>query len=188
MAKSVLKKHFEAEVVPRLMKERGYTNQMQVPRLVKIVVNTGVGTGRERETFEEAVQTLSQITGQRPVTTKARKSVSNFKLRAGMPVGVMVTLRGTMMYNFLYRLINIVLPRVRDFRGVSPKAFDGFGNYSLGLSEQSVFTEINLDKMKQTVGMNIAIVTSAGTDEEALALLKLFGMPFAGQQNKPGDA
>lgn len=182
MATSVLKKHYQTEIVPQLMKELGYTNPMQVPRLSKIVVNSGIGTGREKEAMEEAVQTLAQITGQKPVITKARKSISNFKLRDGMPVGTRVTLRGTMMYNFLYRLINVVLPRVRDFRGISPKSFDGHGNYSMGLTEQSVFTEINLDKMKHTIGMDIAIVTSAKDDQEALALLKLFGMPFAGQQ------
>lgn len=177
-----MKTQYENQVLPQLVKERGYTNKMQAPRLTKIVINTGVGTGRDREVLEEALQTLAKITGQRPVVTKARKSVSNFKLREGMPVGVCVTLRGTLMYNFLYRLINVVLPRVRDFRGISPKAFDGFGNYSLGLSEQSVFTEIDLDKMKHTIGMNIAIVTSAATNEEGFALLKLFGMPFAGQE------
>lgn len=179
MATSVLQEYYQQEVVPNLFTEGGYVNRMQVPRVSKIVLNTGVGTGRERETLEEAVQTLSVITGQKPVITKARKSVSQFKLRTGMPVGARVTLRGTMMYNFLYRLINIVLPRVRDFRGVSPNGFDGRGNYSLGLSEQSVFTEINLDKMKQTIGMNISIVTTAESDSEAYALLRKFGMPFA---------
>ncbi len=180
MATSVLQEQYKQEVFPRLFKEGGYTNQMQVPRVTKIVINTGVGTSREKEALEEAVQTLSLITGQKPVVAKARKSVSQFKLRAGMPVGVKVTLRRTMMYNFLYRLINIVLPRVRDFRGISANGFDGRGNYSLGLSEQSVFTEVNLDKMKHTIGMNISIITTAETDKEAYNLLRSFGMPFAG--------
>jgi len=179
MAKSVLAKHYEGEVVSRLIKDRGYANRYQVPRLVKVVVNSGVGTAQEREVLQEAQDTLATITGQRPIVTRAKKSISNFKLREGMPVGVCVTLRGARMYNFLYRLVNVVLPRVRDFRGVPGKAFDGAGNYSMGLSEQSVFTEIDLDKAKHTIGMNICIVTTAGTDEEARALLTLLGMPFS---------
>ncbi|MCF7854512.1 MAG: 50S ribosomal protein L5 [Candidatus Pacebacteria bacterium] len=161
------------------MKEHGYTNLLQVPRLSKVVVNTGVGTAQDREVLQEAQDTLALITGQRPVITKARRSISNFKLRAGMPVGVCVTLRRQNMYNFVHRLVNVVLPRVRDFRGVSSKAFDGAGNYSLGLSDQSVFTEIDLDKIKHTIGMNICIVTTAETDEEARSLLSALGMPFA---------
>lgn len=179
MAISALKTQYTEEIIPALMKELGYTNLLQVPQLTKIVVNTGVGTAKDREALQEAVDTLSTITGQKPVITKARKSISNFKLREGMPVGACVTLRGTMMYNFLYRLINIVLPRVRDFRGISGSAFDGDGNYSMGLTDQSVFTEVNLDKVKHTIGMNITIVTSAGTDAEAKSMLKLMGMPFA---------
>jgi large subunit ribosomal protein L5 len=179
MAKTVLSTYYTDEVVPALMKDRGYNNPLQVPRVAKIVVNTGVGTSHDREVLQEAQDTLGAITGQRPVITRAKKSISNFKLREGMPVGVCVTLRGERMYNFLYRLINIALPRVRDFRGVSGKAFDGSGNYSLGLSEQSVFTEIDLDKAKYTIGMNICIVTTAPTDEEAKSLLSLLGMPFS---------
>ncbi|MDT8389300.1 MAG: 50S ribosomal protein L5 [Lentisphaeria bacterium] len=179
MAISALKTQYTEEIVPALMKELGYTNLLQVPKLTKIVVNTGVGTAKDREALQEAVDTLSVITGQKPVITKARKSISNFKLREGMPVGACVTLRGAMMYNFLYRLINIVLPRVRDFRGISGSAFDGDGNYSMGLTDQSVFTEVNLDKVKHTIGMNITIVTSAGTDAEAKSMLKMMGMPFA---------
>lgn len=179
MAITTLQKRYDEEIVPALIKEHEYENQLQVPKVKKIVVNTGVGTGKDREALQEAVETLAAITGQRPVITKARKSISNFKLREGMPVGACVTLRGHLMYNFLYRLINIVLPRVRDFRGVPGSAFDGDGNYSMGLSDQSVFTEINLDKMKHTIGMNITIVTSAETDEEAKSLLRLMGMPFA---------
>jgi large subunit ribosomal protein L5 len=178
MAKNVLAEQYMAEILPRLMKERGYKNRLEVPRLVKIVVNSGVGTAQEREVLQEAQDTLGVITGQRPVITKAKKSISNFKLREGMAVGVCTTLRGKRMYNFLYRLINVVLPRVRDFRGVSPKAFDGSGNYSMGLSDQSVFTEVDLDKVKHTIGMNICIVTTAATDEEAKDLLAAMGMPF----------
>lgn len=179
MAISALKTQYTEEIVPALMKELGYTNLLEVPKLTKIVVNTGVGTAKDREALQEAVDTLATITGQKPVITKARKSISNFKLREGMPVGACVTLRGAMMYNFLYRLINIVLPRVRDFRGISGSAFDGDGNYSMGLNDQSVFTEVNLDKVKHTIGMNITIVTSAGTDAEAKSMLKMMGMPFA---------
>jgi large subunit ribosomal protein L5 len=179
MATATLKEKYATEILPQLQKELGFENAMQVPRIEKIVLNTGVGTGKDKDALDEAVQMLATITGQRPVVTKARKSISNFKLREGMPVGASVTLRGELMYNFLNRLINIVLPRVRDFRGISPKAFDGFGNYTFGLTDQSVFTEIDLDKMKNTIGMNITIVTSAQTNDEGRALLKLFGMPFA---------
>lgn len=179
MATTVLQKRYLEEIVPTLMKDHGYTNLLQVPKLTKIVLNTGVGTAKDREALQEAVETLTVISGQKAVVTKAKKSISNFKLREGMPVGACVTLRGKMMYNFLQRLVNIVLPRVRDFRGVSGSAFDGDGNYSMGLSDQSVFTEVNLDKIKNTIGMNITIVTSAATDEEAKSLLKLMGMPFA---------
>ena len=176
---SVLKERYEKELLPQLMEKRAYGNRMQAPRLLKVVVNTGVGTERDKEALQEAQATLARITGQRPVVTRARKSISNFKLRQGMPVGCCVTLRGELMYNFLYRLINVALPRVRDFRGVSAKAFDGAGNYTLGLTDQSVFTEIDLDKVKHTIGMNISIVTTAQTDDEARDLLDLLGMPFA---------
>ena len=178
MMKSVLYETYKNTIVPELMRQRGYGNALQVPRLVKIVVNSGVGTGKEREVLQSAVETLGAITGQKPVITKARKSISNFKLRDGMPVGTSVTLRSGIMYNFLYRLINVALPRVRDFRGVPKKAFDGAGNYTFGLNDQSVFTEIDLDKIKHTVGMNITLVTTATTDEEARELLRLLGMPF----------
>jgi len=171
---------YKTDIVPQLMKKRGYVNLLQVPRIEKIVVNTGVGTDRDREVLTEAIGTLAAITGQRPVTTRARKSISNFKLRQGMAVGACVTLRRGVMYNFLYRLVNIALPRVRDFRGVPAKAFDGAGNYSLGLTDQSVFPEIDLDKVKHTIGMNITIVTSAASDEEARELLRMLGMPFGG--------
>lgn len=177
--KNALQEYYKTAVVPKLIQQRGYKNPLQVPRLVKIVVNSGVGTSRDREVIQEAVRTLSVITGQRPVITKSRKDISNFKLRKDMAVGACVTLRGQNMYNFLNRLVNVVLPRVRDFRGVSRKAFDGTGNYTLGLSEQTVFTEVDLDKIKHTIGMNICIATTARTDDEARELLGLLGMPFS---------
>lgn len=179
MITSCLYDQYKEQVLPQLMKSRGYKNLLQAPRLVKIVVNTGVSTDKDREVMNSAVATLSAITGQKPVITKARKSISNFKLREGMSVGACVTLRRGAMYNFLYRLVSVALPRVRDFRGVSPKAFDGAGNYSFGLNDQSVFTEVDLDKIKHTIGMNITVVTTAKTDDEARELLALLGMPFA---------
>lgn len=179
MIKSELYETYKSEIIPELVKLRGYTNLHQVPKLVKIVINTGVGTDKDREVMNSAVATLTQISGQKPVITKSRRSISNFKLREGMDVGVCVTLRHGVMYNFLNRLVNVALPRVRDFRGVSPTAFDGAGNYSFGIADQSVFTEINLDKIKHTIGMNITMVTTAKTDDEARELLRLLGMPFA---------
>ena len=176
---SVLYETYKNEIVPALKQKRGYTNPMQIPKLVKIVINTGVKTDKDREVMTAAVDTLAAITGQKPIITKSRMNISNFKLRKGMAVGACVTLRRGTMYNFLYKLINIVLPRVRDFRGISPKSFDGVGNYNFGLSEQSVFTEIDLDKIKHSIGMNITIVTTARTDDEARDLLTLMGMPFA---------
>ena len=176
---SVLYETYKNEIVPALKQKRGYTNPMQIPKLVKIVINTGVKTDKDREVMTAAVDTLAAISGQKPVITKSRMNISNFKLRKGMAVGACVTLRRGAMYNFLYKLINIVLPRVRDFRGISPKSFDGVGNYNFGLSEQSVFTEIDLDKIKHSIGMNITIVTSARTDDEARDLLTMMGMPFA---------
>jgi len=179
MIKSEFYEQYLTELVPALVSKRGYGNVLEVPRVSKVVVNTGVSTSSDREVLAEAQATLALITGQQPVVTKARRSISNFKLRAGMPVGVCVTLRRGVMYNFLYRLVNVVLPRVRDFRGVSANAFDGAGNYSLGLQDQSVFPEIDLDEVKHTIGMNITLVTTAATDEEARDLLALMGMPFA---------
>ncbi len=176
---SVLYDTYKNEIVPALKEKRGYTNPMQIPKLVKIVVNTGVGSDKDREVLTAACDTLAAVTGQKPVITKSRMNISNFKLRKGMAVGACVTLRRGVMYNFLYKLINVVLPRVRDFRGISPKSFDGVGNYNFGLSDQSVFTEIDLDKVKHTIGMNITIVTSARTDDEARDLLSMMGMPFA---------
>jgi large subunit ribosomal protein L5 len=156
-----------------------YSSIMEVPKIEKIVVNMGVGDAKENPKFlENAVEELSIITGQKPVITKARKAIAGFKIRAGMPIGTMVTLRGERMYHFLDRLLNIALPRVRDFRGVSPKAFDGRGNYTMGIKEQLIFPEINYDKVEKVRGMDIVIVTTAKTDEEGRELLTGFGVPF----------
>ncbi len=174
-----LRERFRKLVVPALMRERGYTNPFQVPRLEKVVINMGVGEGKENaKALDFATGDLVAITGQRPVITRSKKSIANFKLRAGVPIGAKVTLRGARMYEFLDRLINVALPRVRDFRGVSPKAFDGRGNFALGLKEQVIFPEVVYDKIDKTRGMDVIIVTSARTDEEAKALLAQLGMPF----------
>jgi len=174
-----LKEKYVKEIVPILMKEFGYKNIHQVPKLEKIVVNMGIGEGaRNPDMIEKHANELMLITGQKPIITKARKSISNFKIRKGMTIGLKVTLRGTKMYNFLYKLISIVLPKVRDFRGLNPNSFDGRGNYSFGLSEQLVFPEISPDEINRIQGMDITIVTTAKTDEEAKRLLELFGMPF----------
>jgi large subunit ribosomal protein L5 len=174
-----LKEHFARTVVPALMKERGYTNVWQVPRLNKIVINMGVGEGRENaKVMDFATADLQLIAGQKPVVTRAKKSIANFKLREGVPIGAKVTLRSARMYEFLDRLISIALPRVRDFKGVPPKGFDGRGNYALGLREQLIFPEIVYDKVDKVRGMDIIIVTTAPTDEEARALLAGLGMPF----------
>jgi large subunit ribosomal protein L5 len=172
-------KRLYAEVMPQLSERHGYTNVMAIPKVDKIVLNMGVGEAREdSKALEKAGRDLANIALQRPVITKAKKSVSNFKLRAGMSVGLKVTLRGERMWAFLDKLINIALPRVRDFRGISANAFDGRGNYSLGLKEQLVFPEISYDQIDATRGMDITIVTTAKTDEEAKSLLELLGMPF----------
>jgi len=175
-----LKERYKADVVPALMKEFNYTNTMAVPRLEKIVLNMGVGREAQNnpKVFDQAIMELATISGQKPVITKAKKSIAAFKLRTGMPVGVAVTLRGERMYEFLDRLVNAVLPRVRDFRGVSPRAFDGRGNYTIGIKDQLIFPEIDFNKVDRTRGMNISIVTTARTDEEGRALLRQFGMPF----------
>jgi large subunit ribosomal protein L5 len=167
------------EVVPALKEKRGYTNPHQVPRIEKIVINMGVRSDSEKGSVEEAVKELGMITGQRPVITKAKQSVANFKLRQGQSVGCKVTLRRAMMYEFLDRLVTSALPRIRDFRGISPRKFDGRGTYSIGLPDQTIFPEIELDKIKRQQGMDITIVTTAEKDEEALDLLKLMGMPFS---------
>ncbi|MFW5802404.1 MAG: 50S ribosomal protein L5 [Verrucomicrobiota bacterium] len=176
--RTALQANYEDTIKPEMQRKRGYKNALQVPRLDKIVVNSGVGTGKDKEALQETIDTIALITGQKPVVTKARISVSNFKLRAGMDVGCRVTLRGGLMYNFLYRLINVVLPRVRDFRGIPVRGFDGAGNFNMGLPEQSMFPQIDLDKSKHTVGMNIAIITTAQSDDEAKELLAMMGMPF----------
>jgi len=167
------------EAVPALKKEFGYTNPMEIPRLEKVVLNVGLGDAVSNPKLIEAVcNEIAAISGQKPVVTKAKKSIASFKLRQGMPIGVMVTLRRDRMFEFLDRLMNVALPRVRDFRGVSPKAFDGKGNYALGIKEHIIFPEIAIDKIEKVYGMNICVVTSAKTDDEARALLKLLGMPF----------
>lgn len=177
---SRLRDRYRDEIAPGLRERLSIGNVHAVPRLTKVVINMGVGDGaREHKLIEAAVSDLSAITGQRPVVTRARKSIANFKIRDGMPVGARVTLRGVRMYEFLDRLINIALPRVHDFRGVSDRAFDGRGNYTLGLTDQSVFPEIDYSQIEAIRGMNVTLCTTAATDAEARALLRGFGMPFA---------
>ncbi len=174
-----LKELYKERVVPALMKEFGYKNVMAVPKLEKITVNIGLGEATQNpKLMDGAVNELALITGQRPVVTKARKSIAAFKLRAGMSIGCMVTLRGDRMYEFFDRLVNVALPRVRDFRGVSTKSFDGRGNYTLGIRDQLIFPEIDYNKVDKLKGMNISITTTARTDAEALSLLRHLGMPF----------
>jgi large subunit ribosomal protein L5 len=174
-----LKKYCVDEVVPTIMRERHYKNIMEVPRLEKIVVNMGLGEAIQNiKVLDSAVAELSLIVGQRPVVTRARRSIAAFKLREGMAIGCMATLRRDRMYEFLDRLINVAIPRVRDFRGLNSRAFDGRGNYTLGVREQIIFPEVDYDKVEKVKGMNITIVTSAKTDEEGYLLLKLLGMPF----------
>lgn len=174
-----LRERYAKEVVPGLMKQFGYKNNMQVPRLKRIVVNMGLGAAvGNPKIIDAAVQELSAITGQKPVVTRAKKSIATFKLREGMPIGVKVTLRRERMWEFMDRLVNLALPRVRDFRGTSPRAFDGAGNYTLGLKEQIVFPEIEFDKVDSIKGMNVTFVTTAKTNEEAKDLLRRLGMPF----------
>lgn len=176
---SVLAKKYQGEVVPKLIEKFGYKNRMQVPRLEKIVVNTSMKEAlQDVKILQTAADEIASITGQRPVITKAKKSISNFKLRQGQSIGARVTLRGAYMYEFVSRLVNVALPRVRDFKGVSNKSFDGRGNYTLGLTEQTIFPEIDFDKVHKINGMNITFVTTAKTDEEAKELLTLMGMPF----------
>ncbi len=178
---SSLKKLYRQELVPKLMERFGYRNMMQVPKLRKIVLNMGLGEAIQNiKILDSAVEELALIAGQKPVVTRARKSIASFKLRAGMPIGCMVTLRGDRMYDFFTRLVNIALPRVRDFRGISAKAFDGRGNYSLGIKEHIIFPEIDYDKIDKIKGLNVAVVTTAETDEEGKELLGLMGMPFSG--------
>ena len=176
---NALKEKYNKELVPALKEKFNYSSVMEVPRLKKIVINIGVGDGARDEKFiDAAVKELAEITGQQPVVTKAKKSIAGFKLREGQPIGVKVTLRGERMYNFMEKLIRVALPRVRDFRGISDKAFDGFGNYTLGIKDQLIFTEVNYDDVVKLRGMDIVFVTTANTNEEAYALLDGFGMPF----------
>jgi large subunit ribosomal protein L5 len=179
MATVRLKERYQKEIAPAISKEFDIKNPMAIPRLEKIVINMGMGEAiANAKILDTAADELRAITGQKPVVTKAKKSIASFKLRQGMPIGVMVTLRGDRMYEFLDRLVSIALPRVRDFRGVSPKAFDGRGNYTLGIREQLIFPEIDFNKVDKTRGMNISIVTTARDDEQARSLLKSLGMPF----------
>lgn len=174
-----LREKYKSEVFPALKEQFNYSNVMEVPKLEKVTLNMGLGEAKENaKILESAVAEISLITGQRPVVTKARKSIANFKVRQGMPVGAKVTLRGDNMYEFIDKLFNIALPRVRDFKGVNKNSFDGRGNYSMGIKEQLIFPEINFDKVETVKGMNIVFSTSAGTDEEAQALLSGLGMPF----------
>lgn len=178
-----LKEKYQQEVLPALKQDFGYQNVMEVPHITKVVVNMGVGEAiQNSKALDNAANDMTLITGQKPIVRKARKSIATFKLRQGTPIGVKVTLRGDRMYEFLDRLMNVALPRMRDFRGVSPDAFDGRGNYTLGLQEQLVWPEINYDTIDKVRGMEITIVTSAKTDEEARRLLQLFGMPFGKRQ------
>src|SRR5213079_508092 len=180
-----LQDYYRKDVVPDLMKKLGYRTSMQVPRIKKITLNMGVGeTTTDKKVLDNAVADMQKIAGQKPVVTKSRKSIANFKVRANFPVGCMVTLRGARMYEFLDRLVNIAIPRIRDFRGVSNRAFDGRGNYSLGVKEQIIFPEIDYDKIDALRGMDIAITTTAKTDDEARALLAAFRFPFR-QEVKP---
>jgi large subunit ribosomal protein L5 len=177
-----LKTKYHEAVVPAMIKEFGYTNVMQVPRLEKITINVGVGEATQNpKAIDTTVAELTAIAGQKPVVTRAKKAIANFKLRQGMPIGCMVTLRRDRMYEFLDRLIHVALPRVRDFKGVSVRSFDGRGNYSLGLTDQIIFPEIQADKVEKSRGMTVSISTTAATDQEGRALLRLFGMPYAGQ-------
>jgi large subunit ribosomal protein L5 len=175
-----LKERYLNEITPGLMQKFNYSTVMQVPKVEKVVINMGVGDAvGNPKVLDSAVEDLQQISGQKPVVTRAKKSIAGFKIRQGMPIGAKVTLRGERMYHFLDKLFNVALPRVRDFRGVSPKAFDGRGNYTLGLKEQLIFPEINYDKIDKVRGMDVVIVTTAKTDEEARELLEQLGMPFA---------
>ena len=187
MARPRLKEKYVSEVVPQMKEEFAYKSVMQVPKLVKIAINRGVGEAvADKKLIDVSVDELTQITGQKAVPTISKKSVSNFKLREGMPIGAKVTLRGNIMYEFLDRLVAVSLPRVRDFKGINDKSFDGRGNYTLGVKEQIIFPELSIDQIKKISGMDITFVTTANTDEESLSLLKALGMPFK-NQNKKSD-
>ena len=175
---SNLRDKYKNEIFPALKEGGGYGNPLQIPKIEKVVVNVGVGTKVDRDGLNAAVDEIGKITGQRPLITKARKSISNFRLREGMAVGAKVTLRGVRMYEFLDRLINVALPRIRDFRGISPRAFDGFGNYTIGIREQLIFPEIDYDNIDRIRGLNITIVTSTDSDQESRVMLEGLGFPF----------
>jgi large subunit ribosomal protein L5 len=178
-----LKTKYRAEIVKALLNEFEYKSSMQVPKLTKICLNQGIGSAvSDKKMIDAAVVEMTTISGQKAVATKSRKDISNFKLRKGVPIGVRVTLRGDKMYEFLERLINVALPRIRDFRGINDKGFDGHGNYTLGVTEQIIFPEINIDKVSKIMGMDITFVTNAPTDKEAFALLREFGLPFKNQK------
>jgi large subunit ribosomal protein L5 len=178
--KTLIEQKYKEDIMPSLIKRFGYTSPMAVPKLSKIVVNMGLGEAvSDAKVLDLAVEEITAITGQKPVITRARKSIASFKLRAGMPIGCMVTLRKQRMYEFFERLVGVALPRVRDFKGISPKAFDGRGNYALGIREQIIFPEINYDKIDKLRGLSVAVVTTAQTDEEGYQLLKELGMPFS---------
>jgi large subunit ribosomal protein L5 len=179
-----LRKKYQEEIVPAMMEQFQYGSIMEVPRLLKVCINQGVGAAtQDKKLVDTAIDELSMIAGQKAVSTRAKKSVSNFKLREGMPIGVRVTLRNERMWEFVDRLVSVALPRVRDFRGINDKSFDGRGNYSMGVTEHIIFPEIDLDKVNKITGMDITFVTTAKTDAEALALLKLIGLPFKNQRN-----
>ncbi len=174
-----LKTKYQEQIVPKLMEQFGYTNVHQAPKVIKVTINRGLGeAATNAKALESSIAEIAKITGQKPVVTRAKKAIAGFKIRAGMPVGVMVTLRGDRMYAFLDRFINLTLPRIRDFRGISPKSFDGRGNYSIGIREQLIFPEIEYDQIDQIRGMDISIITTADNDESGRALLKEMGMPF----------
>ena len=175
----VLYDHYRKQVVEQLMQGGKYANRMQVPKVSKVVLNLGINSKHDKDVVQEAEKELMVITGQKPIITKAHKSISNFHVREGMPVGAKVTLRGARMYEFLERFFNAALPRIRDFRGVNPRGFDGHGNYTMGVRDQAIFPEVELDKIKHDLGMDVTIVTTAQTDAEAKELLKLLGMPFS---------
>ena len=179
-----LKKKYQEEIVPSLMKEYSYKTVMQVPRLLKITLNQGLGKTAiaDKKVIDQGIEEMTLIAGQKAVATKSKKDISNFKLRRGMPIGVRVTLRGDRMYEFMERLITASIPRIRDFRGINDKGFDGMGNYTFGISEQIIFPEIDIDKINRIQGMDITFVTSARTDKEAMSLLKEFGLPFKNQK------
>ena len=174
-----LKEFYRTQVIEQLMKSGHYTNRMQVPKVEKVVLNMGINSNHDKDVVAEAQLELATITGQKPIVTRAKKSISNFKVRQDMPVGAKVTLRGTRMYEFLERFFNAALPRIRDFRGMNPRGFDGRGSYTMGVKDQTIFPEVELDKIKHNLGMDVTIVTTANTDAEAKELLKLLGMPFS---------